>query len=51
MVPEYNAFADTIDYRIEKYLDLDELIELLQDIDTASWQYEKKFDTLMGDFM
>ena len=32
MVPQYNAFADTIDYRIEKYLDLDELIQLLQDI-------------------
>jgi len=47
MVPDYNVEADEITYRIEKYIDLEEVLELLDEIDVASWQHEKKFDSLM----
>jgi len=29
MVPDYNVEADVITYRIEKYIDLEEVLELL----------------------
>ena len=47
MVPDYNVEADEITYRIEKYIDLEEVLDLLDEIDVASWQHEKKFDALM----
>lgn len=52
MLPEYipptQTQEETIKYRTEKYFNLDEVMQLLRDTDLASWQIQKKYDTIYG---
>ena len=51
LIPEYNFYIDYITYRIEKYVDIQEVMQLLKDIDYVPFQLEKKFDDVIGDWL
>lgn len=46
LFPRYEAQTDEIDYRMEKYVYLPEVLDLLRTIDFTSWQLSEKFDDL-----
>lgn len=53
MIPEYvppieDQQEETIKYRVEKMFDLPSILDLLYDMDFASWQITKKFDVVYG---
>ena len=53
MIPEYYPFIEgqqeeAILYRVEKMFNLDRVLDIMYDIDFASWQISQKFDTIYG---
>lgn len=48
LIPSWNDITFEIDYKIEKYFDLEYILTVLEDIDMASLQIELKFDLMYG---
>ena len=46
LFPRYDAQTGEIDYRMEKYIYLPELLDLIREIDFTTWQLTEKFDDL-----
>lgn len=48
MIPEYNPITKELTYRVEKFYDIDYVMQLLRDMDYPSAQFMAKYDEQMG---